>query len=205
MLPDLPWIISVLGFAAATSATPGPNNAMVASSGATFGIVRTIPHMLGISVGFPAMLLAVTLGAGDLLRAAPALQLALKWVGAAYLLWLAWHIATADPAPPGSQAPSRKAGSNRPLTPLQAALFQWVNPKAWILAGTAVTTYTDTAAKALTLSALFAAVSIPSNLLWAFTGVGAARLLRTARGLRAFNIAMAVLLVLSLVPILLEH
>ncbi|MBV9749585.1 MAG: LysE family translocator [Acetobacteraceae bacterium] len=184
------------------SGTPGPNNAMVAASGATFGFTRTVPHLLGVAVGFPAMLLVVALGAGDVMRAAPPLHEILRWVGAAYLLWLAFKIATARPSAAGTRAVRA-----RPLTFLQAALFQWVNPKAWIIALGAIATYTTSSnitVQAVVLAAIFMAVTVPTLAFWTMTGVGAARVLRTGRGLRAFNLAMAALLVASLVPLLRE-
>lgn len=112
------WFGSALAFALSMSATPGPNNAMVTASGATWGFRRTVPHLLGISLGFPAMLVAVALGAGGVLRAHPWLHEALRWVGAAYLLWLAWRIAVAEPGrtgcrPVGAHSPSgRRPCSN---------------------------------------------------------------------------------------------
>jgi threonine/homoserine/homoserine lactone efflux protein len=197
----LAWLASAVTFAVSMSGTPGPNNAMVASSGATFGFARTVPHMLGIAVGFPVMLVAVALGAGELMRTVPALHTVLKWAGAAYLLWLAFRIATAQPSPAGSGA------NSRPLTFLQAGLFQWVNPKAWVIALGAVATYTtaeDVLRQSLGLAAIFLVVTMPAVAFWTLTGVGAARLLRTERSLRAFNWAMAALLVLSLLPLLRE-
>ncbi len=198
------WLLSAFAFAASMSGTPGPNNAMVAASGATFGFARTVPHILGIAVGFPLMLVAVTLGAGDLLRTYPVLHDALRWVGAAYLIWLAIRIAA---APPTTDRPG--ASRARPLGFVQAALFQWVNPKAWIIALGGIATYTTAGgdgvvAQALALAAIFLVVTLPLVSFWTLTGVGAARLLRTRRGLRAFNLAMAGLLVLSLVPVFLE-
>ena len=194
------WLLSATAFAAAMSGTPGPNNAMVAASGATFGFRRTVPHMLGIATGFPLMFVAVALGAGSLLRAYPALYTGLKWLGAAYLLWLAFKIAAADPAP-------KADGARRsvPLSFLQAALFQWVNPKAWIVAVGGVATYTSAAgatlfAQAAVLALIFLAVTVPVVVFWTMTGVGAARLLQDRAGLRVFNVAMAGLLVLSLLP-----
>ena len=132
------WLFSALAFAVSTSAMPGPNNAMVASSGATFGFARTVPHLAGVAAGFSVMIVAVALGAGDLMRAAPRLHDALRWIGAAYLILLALKIATAHPAV-GEGARTRR---KRPLTFLQAALFQWLNPKAWIIALGGVATYT---------------------------------------------------------------
>ncbi len=197
------WLFSVFAFALSMSGTPGPNNAMVAASGATFGFARTVPHLLGVAVGFPAMLLVVALGAGDVMRAVPSLHEILKWVGAAYLLWLAFKIATARPY----AVRQRRCARARPLTFLQAALFQWVNPKAWIIALGAIATYTTSSnltVQAVVLAAIFLVVTVPSLAFWTMTGVGAARLLRTGRGLRAFNLAMSALLVASLVPLLRE-
>ena len=203
------WLASATAFAVSMSATPGPNNAMVTASGATWGFRRTLPHMLGISVGFPAMLVAVALGAGEVLRARPWLHEALRWAGAAYLLWLAWKIGAAVPEPPGQEAhgPSETNGS-QPLSFAQAALFQWVNPKAWVIALGAVAAYTTAsgsglAAQAAVLALIFLLVTLPTVALWTLVGVGAARVLRTRRALRAFNLAMAALLVLSLAPMVL--
>jgi threonine/homoserine/homoserine lactone efflux protein len=202
---DLGWILSVAGFALATSATPGPNNAMAAASGATWGIRRTWWHILGIAVGFPVMFVGVALGAGDLLERHPVVHEVLRWVGAAYMLWLAWHIAMADPA--GATAGGQ--GRGRPLRFHEAALFQWVNPKAWIIVVGALATYTRAEGEALLLqvlllAAIFFLVCIPSVLLWTAIGAGVARLFKTARSIRVFNWAMAVLLVASLVPLFLE-
>ena len=199
---DMTWLLSATAFAAAMSGTPGPNNAMVAASGATFGFRRTAPHMLGIAAGFPVMVVAVALGAGDLLRAYPVLHAWLKWLGGAYLVWLAFKIATADPAPKAG-----RAQGSAPLGFLQAALFQWINPKAWIVAMSGIATYTGAAgtalfAQALALALIFLAVSVPTVMFWTMTGVGAARLLRRPGGLRAFNVVMAGLLILSLLPVL---
>ena len=199
---DMTWLLSATAFAAAMSGTPGPNNAMVAASGATFGFRRTAPHMLGIAAGFPVMVVAVALGAGDLLRAYPVVHAGLKWLGAAYLVWLAFKIATADPAP--KAGPARRS---MPLGFLQAALFQWINPKAWIVAMSGIATYTSAAGtalfpQALVLALIFLAVTVPTVMFWTMTGVGAARLLRRPGGLRAFNVVMAGLLILSLLPVL---
>jgi threonine/homoserine/homoserine lactone efflux protein len=198
------WLLPVLAFAVSMSATPGPNNVMVAASGATFGFGRSVPQILGISVGFPAMLALIAFGAGAPLREWPWLHDGLRWVGAAYLLWLAWHIAAARP-----QAAGGAASSSRPLTFVQAALFQWVNPKAWVIAAGAVVTYTNGdgagfATQAALLTAIFLVTTILAVAMWAALGAGTARLLRTPRALRRFNMAMAALLVLSLIPMLRE-
>ncbi|WP_426958894.1 LysE family translocator [Muricoccus radiodurans] len=195
------WLISAVAFAFSMTATPGPNNTMLTASGATFGFMPTVPHMLGISFGFPAMLLAMALGAGEVLRAAPWLYGVLRWAGAAYLLWLAWRIATARPQDDQGQA------TGRPLSFLQAALFQWVNPKAWVIVlGAAVTYTTGRGAapwvQAVVLAVIFVLVTLPVTAFWTAVGVGVARVLRTARARRLFNIALAGLLVASLVPVL---
>ncbi|MDN3566129.1 LysE family translocator [Paeniroseomonas aquatica] len=190
---DAAWLASATGFALAMTASPGPNNAMVAASAANFGLRRSLPHVLGIALGFPAMLVLVAFGLAEVLAASPALQAALRWVGTAWMLWLAWKIATAAPAT--AEAPRR----GRPMTLVQAALFQWVNPKAWIIAGGAILTY----GRPWLMAVLFALTALVSLLAWAALGLGTARLLRTPAALRRFNWAMAALLVLSLVPVLL--
>ncbi len=197
---QIAWFGSVSAFALAMAATPGPNNAMVAASGARFGIARTLPHIIGITLGFPVMVLAVAVGAGQVLAANPWLHTVLHWVGAAYILWLAWAIAR--PHPPTESDPQR-----RPLGLLAAALFQWINPKAWIIAVSAVVTYTGEGApfaQTLAMATVFGVVTFPAVLFWTAVGAGAARFLRTERALRRFDLVMATLLVASLVPILFE-
>lgn len=185
-------------FAVATSVTPGPNNIMVASSAAHNGVRATFPHILGISLGFGAMVVIVGLGVAGPLAAHPALHDVLRWVGGAWLLWIAWTIArtgpVALPAGPGRAAP---------MGFIAAALFQWVNPKAWVLAIATTTTYASPesgAGQILAFAALFAALSIPCTLLWSLLGAGAGRVLRSPVQLRAFNAVMAALLVLSVLP-----
>jgi threonine/homoserine/homoserine lactone efflux protein len=191
------------------SATPGPNNIMVAASGATFGLVRTIPHLAGIAVGFPVMPMLVAVGAADPLHTWPWLHAALRWVGAAYMLWLARHIARAEPvvASADSRAAAQRRG--RPMRFLQGALFQWVNPKAWVTAGGTVITYiTATGAEfwsqAAVLGAVFLVATIVFVGMWACVGAGAARLLRTPRCVQRLNWTMAGLLAASLVPLFAE-
>ena len=195
-------LLPALAFAVATSATPGPNNMMVAASGANFGFRRTLPHMLGVAVGFPVMLVALALGAGEVVRTWPGIERGMRFAGAAYLLWLAWRIGSAPP----KLAVARGAG--RPLGFLQAAMFQWVNPKAWVIAVGAVVTFTSgggaVLAQSLALAALFLVASLSSVAFWTGVGAGAGRLLRRSAALRAFNVAMALLLVASLVPLFAE-
>jgi threonine/homoserine/homoserine lactone efflux protein len=198
LTPDM--LAALAAFALVSSITPGPNNLMLMASGTNFGLVRSLPHLLGVSIGFTLMLVVVGAGLGAALGAWPAGMLALKLVSAAYLLYLAWKIATAA-------APSTGDGgaSSRPLTFVQAAAFQWVNPKAWTMALTAMAVYVpadDRVLGVLVVSLVFGAVNLPAVGLWTAAGVQLRRLLHRPRALRAFNIAAALLLVLSLYPLL---
>lgn len=189
-------LLPLLGFAVATSVTPGPNVLMVAASAANNGVRATVPHMSGIAFGFAAMLVIVGLGLAAPFAAWPALHAALKWGGGAWLLVLAWKIARAGaPGEGPARPPLRFAG---------AALFQWVNPKAWMIALAAIPAFTtpsgDTLAETLRIAGVFVLVGYPCTLVWAFLGAGAGRVLRTPVTLRTFNIVMAVLMVASIVP-----
>ena len=201
-IPLSSWLLPALGFATAISATPGPNNVMVAASGATYGFSRTVPHILGISAGFPLMLGIVAVGAAGPLRAWPWLHEVLRWVGVAYMLWLAWQIGTAEPVVTTDASRARARARGRPMTFLQAALFQWVNPKAWVAAGGTVITYLTASGaafwvQAALLGAIFVLASMAFVSIWTAIGAGVARVLRTPRSLRRSNVAMAALLVLS--------
>jgi threonine/homoserine/homoserine lactone efflux protein len=197
MTPDL--LAALALFAFASSITPGPNNVMLLASGANFGLRRTVPHMLGISAGHALMVSMVGFGLMGLFAAIPWLRPALTIASALYLLWLAWKIANA--APPGGADPT-----GRPLTFLQAAAFQWVNPKAWYMAIYAQTNFApggDPAwPGALAVAATFAVVNLPSVTVWAWGGTRLRRWLSVPGRLRAFNIGMALLLVASLWPVL---
>jgi threonine/homoserine/homoserine lactone efflux protein len=186
-------------FALAMSITPGPNNVMVTASAANFGFRRSVPHMLGVTLGFPAMILALSLGFARLFQAYPQIHLAMKYAGAAYLLYLAWRIARAG----GDGA---AAGKTRPIGFVEAALFQWINPKAWIIAVGALTTYTTVGGSVLGEAALIALIFIvtcfPSLALWALFGAGLGHWLENPRARAIFNWSMAGLLVLSLVPVM---
>ena len=187
----------LITFAVATSVTPGPNNIMLTASGANFGFRRTAPHMLGIVIGFTIMVATIGLGLAEIFERFPAIHQVLRYGGAAYLLYLAYRIATAAPATPES---ARTVG--RPLSFLQAALFQWVNPKGWMMAVGAISTYTtvggDLLLESVMIALIFGAIGLPSVALWAALGAAIGRLLQARWALRAFNIAMALLLVASL-------
>ncbi len=198
---SLQTLIAVLIFSTVMAFTPGPNNAMLASSGSRFGLARTLPHAAGVTLGFPVMIFLVGLGLASILLASPLLQLGMKSVSCAYLLWMAFQIARSD-----STKESR--GKDRPLTFLQAAAFQWINPKAWLMAVGAISAYTTASGRLYLEVAIIAVVSLVvsifSTLTWAAFGAGIRRWLRSHTALRLFNIAMALSLVASMVPILLE-
>lgn len=187
-------------YALASSITPGPNNLMLMASGANFGVRPTLPHAVGISLGFGLMVVIVGLGLGALFLASPLLQVAMKVLGLAYILWLAWKVASSSGIGEGD------TGKGRPLTFIEAALFQWINIKAWMMATGAVSLYTtaggDILIEVLVLALIFIAVNQPSVALWMVLGAGIKRFLSNPRALRLFNITMAVLLVASVLPML---
>ena len=188
--------LALATFCFVASITPGPNNMMLLASGANFGFRRTIPHLMGVTIGFTVMVLSVGLGVGGIFAAYPALYDVLRIVGAAYMLWLAWRIATAAGIGDG-------ASGSQPMTFWQAAAFQWVNPKAWAISLGAITAFVspqDFLAGVLIVTAMFGAVNFPCIASWAGFGVVLRRLLNRPWTLRAFNVTMAALLVLSLYP-----
>lgn len=190
---------ALVTFAFVTSVTPGPNNLMLLSSGVNFGFKRTIPHMLGIGFGFFILLLAIGFGLAALLEYMPLFYTGLKFAGGAYMLYLAWKIATSG------EISTEDKSSSTPLSFMQAALFQWVNPKAWVMAVTGIATYTagqDYNSKVVIISLIFALVNLPSVSLWAGLGTLMRKLLTDPFKLRVFNVTMGLLLVASLWPML---
>lgn len=188
-------------FVFVNSITPGPNNVMLTAAGANFGYRRCLPHMLGISLGAAIMVLLVGAGLGTVFQKVPAAYTTLKYAGAAYLLYLAWRITRSGSTPDGQHR-------GRPFTFLEAAAFQWVNPKAWIMVVGMIAAYMPQtyAAYELALAALvLAAVNYPSISFWTLFGSAVGKVLRGPRALQVFNISMAVLLVLSLYPIFAEQ
>jgi threonine/homoserine/homoserine lactone efflux protein len=185
-------------FALVTSLTPGPNNLMLMASGANFGFRLTIPHMLGVSLGFTFMALMIGMGLAQLFQLYPLSYTLLKWVSVFYLLFLAWKIATA--ATPGTKG----SASGRPFTFMQAVLFQWVNPKAWTMALTAISVYSPShsLASVTAVALVFGAINLPTVSCWTILGQKIQGLLTSPTRLAAFNISMALLLVVSLYPVL---
>lgn len=189
-------LIALVGFAFVSSITPGPNNLMLMASGANFGFRRTLPHMLGVGLGFTFMVALVGVGLAGLFDAYPVSHALLKFVSVIYMLYLAWKIARAAP-------PADAQTETRPITFVQAALFQWVNPKAWAMALTAISAYAaPQSLVAITLVAvIFGLVNIPTVSLWTVLGQQMRRVLSNPAKLRVFNFAMAGLLVVSLFPV----
>jgi len=188
---------ALAGFAFVTSITPGPNNLMLMASGANFGFRRSIPHMLGIGIGFVVMLVTVGLGVIVLFEAFPVVHTILTVVSIGYLLYLAWKIATAAP-------PEAAETNARPMTFLQAALFQWVNPKAWAMALTAVTVYAPSRDPwaIMLVGLVFGLINLPAVSSWKLLGLQMRRLLTSRIRLRIFNAVMALLLLATLYPFL---
>ena len=190
--------LAIILFAIATCVTPGPNNTMIMTSGLNYGIQRSLPHYLGIILGFPAMVVAVGLGLASLFEQYAVLHLLLKVAGASYLTFLAWKIASAPIS-------DLSVTEGKPFTFLQAATFQWVNPKAWVLAVGATATYTvvgsDYSLQVLVIAIIFLVFGAPCIMLWLWFGASLKRLLQKPESVKYFNYAMATLLMRSLLPV----
>lgn len=182
--------LSMMALAAVMSFTPGPNNALVASSGATFGLQRTWPHVLGIGLGFPVMIFLVGFFLGGVFQSSEVLREGLRLMGAGILLWLAWKIGTAGGLSTRDAAP-------RPFTFLEAAAFQWINPKAWAFAIALTTQFIDPAAplrSAAVIAAAFVLMALASATTWAVAGHAITAWVNTEARLRRFNVAMALVI-----------
>jgi threonine/homoserine/homoserine lactone efflux protein len=197
----LPELLSALPagmlFVVVTTITPGPNNTMLLASGVNFGFRRTVPHILGISAGVVVLMLCVGLGLGEAFRHIPLLYTVLEAASVAYLLYLAWKIGTSGEL-------KVKRGEHRPMRFHEAIAFQWINPKAWMMVLTAATTIrlsADFNANTVIMAGLFYVIGLPCICVWAAFGTGVRRFLSNPRRMRAFNIAMALSLVLSMYPL----
>ncbi len=198
MLGDIELLAALFTFCVVTLFTPGPNNVMLMTTGLNFGFRRALPHLFGVALGFGAMVLGIGLGLGAVISAYPILYDVAKYLGATYLLYLAWMIATSGPV----KTDGRVAG--KPMTFLQAVAFQWVNPKAWVMALGGLSTYAAVAAfplNVLIVAALFGALGIASGGTWVGFGTALQRVVRDPKAVRVFNTVMALLLVASLYPI----
>jgi threonine/homoserine/homoserine lactone efflux protein len=190
-------LLPLIGFVLVSTFTPGPNNLMCLTSGANFGLARTIPHIAGISVGFPIMIVAVGLGLGYVFDAWPVTHVILQWLALAYMLWLAWRIVQAG-------RPEAERTDARPLTVFEAAAFQLVNPKAWAIIFGATALYTtangNRALEIGLIALLFGLICFPNGVVWALFGRAIAGFLQDDRRRFWFNVVMAVLLVVSVLP-----
>ncbi len=192
--------VAFLLFALVAAVTPGPSNVMLAATGAQVGVLRGLPCLLGVSTGMGLMLFLVPLGLGSLVLGRPLVLRALHWGGAVVLLWLSWKIATAS-------GRADAASGGKPVGYLGAAVFQWVNPKSWLVSASAAGTFLSAGAgspvvQAAYLGALFVLAALPSGFLWLAFGAAVQRLLRSPRRMCVFNVTMGVLLALSIVLIL---
>ena len=191
-------LLPLIGFVIAASVTPGPNNVLVAANAAQNGLRAAVPHIMGISLGASLMMMLVGLGLAGVLVQFPLLAQVMRWAAMAWLLYLAWGIATA-PLPGEIGKPGFRFGF------VQAMLFQWINPKAWLLALSIASTWVSPARpvlpQLLIICTVFFLACAPCCLPWALLGTGAARFLGSPARLRWFNVAMAVLLVVSMVPV----
>jgi threonine/homoserine/homoserine lactone efflux protein len=187
-------IVALVAFVFAAATTPGPTNAIASASGANFGYRRSLPFILGGMLGLPALIVVIGLGLGQLFKAHPALHDGLKGAGSAYLLYLAWKIATAGRP--------RSDGGGRPLTFIEAALFQWVNPKGWLASVSALAAFSRGAetypADTLLVAATFFVCLFLGQSAWCLFGTAIGRLLVSQRALTAFNVCMGALIVASI-------
>jgi threonine/homoserine/homoserine lactone efflux protein len=184
--------------------TPGPSNIMLTAAGAQAGVLRGLPCLFGVTTGMGVMMFVVPLGLGSLVLRHPRILEALHWGGALFLLWLSWKIATAKIATSESRIDA--APQRDPVGYLGAAIFQWINPKSWLVTVSAAGTFLRADAgtpivQAALLGALFVLAALPSCFLWLAFGAAVQRVLGSRRRLRMFNIAMGILLALSIVLI----
>jgi threonine/homoserine/homoserine lactone efflux protein len=186
--------VAFLLFAVVAAVTPGPSNVMLTAAGAGAGVLRGLPCLLGVTVGMGLMMFLVPLGLGRVVLELPWALTALKWCGAAFLLWLSWKIATS--------AGTQGAGAGRSVGFVEAAVFQWVNPKSWLVSVSAAATYLTAepgrvVGQAALLGGLFALAALPSCFVWLAFGASMHRLLHGRRARRAFNLTLGALLALS--------
>ena len=197
------FIIEILFFAFATSITPGPNNIMVFNAGINYGFCKTIPHILGICLGFPIMLICVGLGMGSFFEKYVMLHKLFKIGAALYLIFIAWKIANTNNIRL-SGCTNNKVG---PISFWQASLFQWINPKAWIMAVVAVSTYTTIGGnyyEIVRIAFIFIIVSFPCVSAWTIVGQYIRKFVTKEKYLKCINITSGLLIIMSLLPILIH-
>jgi threonine/homoserine/homoserine lactone efflux protein len=197
-------LVALAVFAFVSSITPGPNNLMLMTSGINFGLRRTVPHMLGVALGFTLMIILIGLGVMRFIEAVPGSRTVITLASGVYLLYMAWKIATTHVSPTHD---SGITGNSKPFTFLQAALFQWVNPKAWTMALTAISAYAPKShgwTGVILVALVFGVINLPSTGTWALMGAKMRLFLSDPVRLRTFNVIAAVLLVGSLYPMVAE-
>lgn len=198
---DFDLLFSLAVFALVASITPGPNNLMVMASGAAFGARRTVPHVAGIAIGFSSMIGAAVFGLGALLETFPWALDVVRYAGAAWMFWLAWQLLQPMISPPAGAGGEEVSAKARPFRLYEAALFQWINPKAWAMAVATAGAYAgiteDTIGRTLAMCAVFMVVGPPSNFTWVFGGQAIRRLLSPERGGRLFSGLMGLLVAVS--------
>ncbi|MCR9261682.1 MAG: LysE family translocator [Pseudomonadaceae bacterium] len=194
---NIEMISALMLFAFVSSITPGPNNLMLMASGANFGVRRSVQHILGVTLGFMMMIFLVGMGLAQVFSSYPIAYDALKVVCVVFLVYLAWRIATAAPT-------STNSRGGQPLNFMQAALFQWVNPKAWAMAITAISVYTSqhSVAEVLWVAAIFGVINLPCICSWTALGQQIHQYIASPSRLRWFNAIMAIALLLSLFMII---
>jgi threonine/homoserine/homoserine lactone efflux protein len=195
----LEHLLAFFVFAVVAAVTPGPSNIMLTATGAAVGLLRGLPSLAGVAAGMGLLIFIVALGLGSLVIGHVFVLQILNWAGAAFLLWLAWKIATADP--------SHRSQGGKPVGFIEAALFQWINPKSWIASTGAVGAYLQPGEgsallQSVSFAALFVLATIPSGFLWLAFGALMQRFMSNVKAARAFNIAMGVLLAASVILIL---
>jgi len=191
------YLVPLMVFTFVASITPGPNNIMLFASGINHGVKKSLPHYFGICIGFLILVAAVGFGLGTLFKQSPFLHQVLKIFGALYLAYFSWKIGSANSAYGSSEIRS-------PITFLEAALFQWVNPKAWVIAIGAIATFTiqsRIAASIATIIVMYFFMGLLAMGIWLTLGASLQRFLNSNKRRRLFNISMAILLLLSIIPI----
>ena len=193
--------LALLLFAFSAAITPGPNNVMLMSSGLNYGVRKSLPHLFGICLGFPVMVLLIGVGLGSVFEHFPVTHTIIQIFGILYLLYLAWIIAT-------TKTHEINTEKSKPFSFWQAALFQWINPKAWIMATGAIATYTtlntNIYQQISIIAFIFLTTAIPSAITWLLFGANLKRFLQSPKHQKYFNILMALLLVASIIPVLIH-
>lgn len=193
--------LAIFLFGLSAGITPGPNNIMLMASGMNFGIKKSIPHITGVCIGFPVMVILIGLGFSIVFEQYPVLHEVIKVLGLVYLLFLSWLIASASPD-------KLEGKKSKPFSFIQAALFQWVNPKAWVIATSSISAYTTLDAnihwQVLLIATIFFIAAVISSSTWLVFGRGIKKVLQSPKQQRLFNISMALVLVASVVPVLLQ-